>query len=83
MASGPLAGNDGSSTLGLKFFLSAAESGNFLTAESGPLYLLQLSVTSRAAEVTVILKTTSTRSDGGLHFLEYLTNVFRPFGLRP
>ena len=82
MASGPLTSGDGV-VMGLKFFLAACENDNFMTAESGSLYLFQLSVLSSSSEITVTLKTTNTKSDGGLRFLEYLTNVFKSYGLRP
>lgn len=78
MASGPL----GQPT-GYKFFLVAAEPDSFLTAEAGPMYLLQLAIADQTGDVNVTLKTNNTKENAGVRFLEYVVSVFRPLGLLP
>ena len=85
LASGVLpvtTGSDGQPINGFKLFLVAGESDNYVTGESGALYFLQLVVLERTGEVTVILKSTSTRSDCSGRFLDLLANIFRPYGWR-
>jgi hypothetical protein len=78
MASGPLG-----QPSGYKFFLAAAEPDSFLTAEAGPIYLVQLAIADQSGEVHVTLKSTNTKENASLRFLEYIVSVFRPLGLLP
>ena len=81
MASGPAAA-PGVHPAGLKFFLYAAEVGDFLLGSDGPYYLAQVVMTAGSGEVTATVKSTNPRPDAGQAFLALLRASLAPLGAR-